>query len=111
MHSPSVLLAVLHCHGNLAQLPREPGATDQAIGFLATRPGEGDHQAVEAAGWMLSAWIAETVSRRLRRGAGHRGAAKWEIQHEPLTEEGSPALPALEVAGSLSTMTTLSSAA
>jgi hypothetical protein len=44
-------------------------------------------QAAEAAGSSFSAWIAETASRRIRLDAGRRGAAEWEIEHGPLTEQ------------------------
>jgi len=44
-------------------------------------------QAAETAGSTFSAWIAETASRRLRLEAGRRGAAEWESEHGPLTEQ------------------------
>ncbi len=44
-------------------------------------------QAAEAAGSSFSAWIAETASRRLRLEAGRRGAAEWELEHGPLTDQ------------------------
>lgn len=44
-------------------------------------------QAAAGAGSTFSAWIAETASRRLRLDAGRRGAAEWETEHGPLTEQ------------------------
>lgn len=42
-------------------------------------------QAAKAEETTVSAWLAETASRRLRLEAGRRGIADWERDHGPLT--------------------------
>ena len=44
-------------------------------------------EAAAECGASFSAWITETVSRRLRLEAGRRGVAAWEADHGPLTEQ------------------------